>query len=202
VRPPSRQARGEGGFTLTELIAVVGIISVVGFLLTEAVIVGFKTTDATANDISRSTAVQALQSFFTGDAQSAKQVSRADPGAPCAPTPGGVFLHMSWTDRDTERDVSYSLEEDSPPIEGERELVRWSCIAGGPADKRMLGRFTSAGTGLPVVALCDGAECPVDPTTPGPATITLKVLTNRPREADDSAAPAPGVELTVRRRTT
>lgn len=167
--------QGEGGFTLVELLAVVTILGLISFALTEAFIVGLRTTDANTDNLSRSVAVQALQSYFTGDAQSAKLVSTVDPAPVCAPSPG-VFLHLSWTDAGATRDVSYSLDADPTPVAGERELVRWSCTAGGAPDKHMLGRLTFDPSGpQPVQALCDDAACPAAPGTPD--VIALRILT-------------------------
>lgn len=189
-------AEDEAGFTLVELLAVIAILGVITFALTEAVIIGLKTTDSTANDLSRSVAVQALQSYFTPDVQSAKLVSKDDPAPTCAPPASApdVFLHLSWTEQLRARDVSYALEPDGSASSGQSEIVRWSCIADGPPNKRMLGHlsFDPAGP-KPVVALCDGADCR---GTSGPATVTLTILTNRAQD------PAAAVDLTVRRRTT
>lgn len=170
------QRPNEAGFTLVELLAVVTILGLISFALTEAFIVGLKTTDANADNISRSVAVQALQSYFTGDAQSAKLVSTVDPAPTCSTSPG-VFLHLSWTDpQGSARDVSYSLDADPTPVAGQRELVRWSCTANGAPDKRMLGRLAFAPSGpQPVQALCDGSSCPVAPGAPD--VVALRILT-------------------------
>ena len=172
----------ESGFTLVELLAVVAILGVIGYALTESVILGFRTTDATAASSSRSVAVQTLTSYFTGDAQSADEVSTNDPG--CATEP--VFLHLTWTDQSVARSVSYGLH----PVAGpEQELVRWSCAGGGAPDRKILGHFSqnpSPGA-VPVSARCDGAVCPATPGTP--ATVTLEVQST------------PTLSLTVRRRT-
>ena len=183
----------EGGFTLVELLAVIGIVAIIAFPLTEAFILGLKTTDANANNMSRAVAVQALQSFFTGDVQSTDVVATA--ASTCAPPPSDtsaeVFLHLSWTDG-VQRDVTYFRQADG--VEGERELVRWSCTGGSTADKRMLGRITYDPAGpAPVVAMCQPGPCPtsIDRLVPTPVrTITLRVLTPDP------------IELAVTRRAT
>ena len=194
MRPTALRRRDEAGFTLVELLAVIGILAVIAFPLTEAFVVGLKTTDANADNMSRAVAVQALQSFFTGDAQSAKLVSTTAPT--CAPTAPGaeVFLHLSWTDGASSRDVTYFLQADSPAVAGEGELVRWSGTAGGTRDERMLGRlvFDPAGPS-PVVVVCEPTSCPItlDRTVPSTVTtLTLRILTPTP------------VDLTVVRRAT
>lgn len=189
MRRTGQRGSDEGGFTLIELLAVIGILAIIAFPLTEAFIQGLKTTDANANDMANSSAVQALQSFFTGDVQSARLASRVDTAPVCASSApaGEVFLNLTWTDQKKPRDVSYSLAADASPVAGQRELIRWSCTDGGTPDKRMLGRFTyPEGGPAPVRAECNPA-CQDTPAAFD--SVTLKVLT--PTEVD----------LTVRRRT-
>jgi len=187
----------EGGFTLVELLVVVGILAIISFPLTEAFIVGLKTTDDNANNMARSVGVQALSSFFTGDAQSAELVSSVDPlPMRCAATEAKVFLHLSWTDQDQTRDVSYSLESDGAD-DRQREVIRWSCTAGGTADRRILGLFT--GGPLPVQATWECPPPPNPPPDPPPPVCPEKPT---PFEAITLKIQTPeDVNLTVRRRT-
>lgn len=196
--------RDEGGFTLVELLAVIGILAVISYPLTEAFITGLKATDANVNSMSSAVGVQGLQSLFTGDAQSAQFAARTDPQVDpasdprqrCAPAEAAaaVFLHLSWTDQGQTRAVSYALEADSPPLPDQRELIRWSCTDGGAPNRRLLGRLTFDPAGPPPVeAQCKPKDAPLGPCPEKPSTIeatTLKVLTPTV------------VDLTVRRRTT
>lgn len=182
---PAR-SRGEAGFTLVEVLVVTVILGVIGFVLTEAIILGLKTTDGTAANSSRSVATQALASFFTDDAQSADTVSTADTA--CATEP--VFVHLAWTDHGVARSVSYSLD---PATGDDQDVIRWSCTGAGSPDRRILGHFTRAQGAAavePVVVHCGTplVDCPATPSV-APATITLDI------------AAAPPVSLTVRRRT-
>ena len=188
--------RGEAGFSLVELLAVIAILGVISFALTESLIVGFKTTDGTTREIAHAVNVQAMKSYFTGDAQSAKLVSSKDP----APTPActsstEVFLHLSWTDQDNRaRKVSYSFEPETAEVPGERELVRWSCANGVLDSKRPLGHCSVDPIApLPVQARCDTAACPTPPDPPGrPVTVTMNIA---------SQEPPTSIELKVRRRS-
>lgn len=183
----------EAGFSLIELLAVIAILGVVSFALTESLILGFKTTDRTIGDVSRSAGVNTLEPYFTRDVQSAELVSTGDPT--CAPDP--VFLHLTWTDEGAARASSYSLV---PPTGGEQDLVRWSCTGAGAPDRRVLGHFSHDPAGPPPLAVTcdedpdpDADLCPVAPDKP--ATVTLAIQT------DPSAVPGAATKLTVRRRT-
>ena len=196
IDPLRRRRDDESGFTLVELLVAIVILGLIAFSLTEAVILGLKTTDATAASSSRSVAAQTLTSYFTDDVQSAETVDTTAPsclnGGPVA---GSVFLHLAWTDRQVRadqqvrRDVSYALD---PPGASEQELVRWSCSDGGARASRILGHFTrdgSVGAAEPVAAACGAAPaCPSTPAASPPATVTLTIQA------------APSLTLTVHRR--
>ena len=209
-RSPVHQG-DEGGFTLIELLAVISILGIISFGLTEAVILGFKTTDAITTDVTRIVGVQALRSYITDDIARAEQVNDPDPAAVdgCSASPE-AFLHLAWNEgAGVVSEVTYSLEPDVPAIDGQLQLVRWACGAAGSPGKRMLGllEFTFPGE-PPVLALCQYPASPpvlASPTPcsassstldPQPATVTLRILTNRPNQ------PPQKVDLTVRRGTT
>lgn len=176
----------ERGFTLTELVVVIAILGLITFVLTEAVILGLKTTDSTARELSRYVDVQALHSYFTGDAQSADEVSTA--ATACATADPGVFLNLIRTDQGVVRTVAYSLD---PPDSGEQDLVRWSCTAAA-TERRLVGHFSrKIAEPVPVIASCGDAAGVIAACGGAPATITLTIQ-------PDPASP-PNV-LTVTRR--
>jgi prepilin-type N-terminal cleavage/methylation domain-containing protein len=187
LAPPRRQ---QGGFTLVEVLVVIVILGIIAYPLTEAVILGFRTTDGTIAGVSRASAVELLAPAFTSDAQNAVDVAVSG-GACAAVDPGdlaGVFLDLAWTDGATPKEASYALV---PPTGGEQDLVRLSCVNSGPARRQVLGHFSHdpAAPSPPVSAACTPA------CNATAKTITLHV------QLDPSATPAPPVDITVRRRT-
>lgn len=179
-----RRRLDESGFTLTEVLVVTSILAVIGFVLTQSIILGLRTTDATSASSSRSVATQTLASFFTGDAQSADVVSTSDPG--CSSSTAGLIVTLSWADQGVNRTVSYGLEPATGP---DRDLVRWTCDPDAPGDpaKKILGHFsTGPGDPVPVSASCDGSPCIASSS---PDKVTLDVQSGST------------LSLTVRRRT-
>lgn len=183
-----RHRGDEGGFTLIELLAVISILGIITFVLTESLILALKTTDGTIAQVSRSAAIQILEPYFTGDAQSAET---ADTAPTCGSAP--AFLHLRWHEEGGgAKDVSYALV---PPdaSDGEQELIRWTCTGAVGPVRQILGHFSHAPGQSPMTATCDDLQCPATPGTP--TTITLAIQT------DPSASPPPATQLTVRRRT-
>lgn len=162
----SARRRGDAGFTLVELLAAVAILGIIGAALTEAVILGLRTTSATQATSSRAAAARALASQFTDDVHSAEKVSTTDPD--CAPQP--VFLHLTWTDG-VNRAVSYSLDPQDGP---DQDVVRWSCSGGGAPTRKILGHFSRSpeSASPPVSVACDPG-CSQAPSEPDTVTLTI-----------------------------
>jgi hypothetical protein len=110
---------------LIEVLVVTVILGIISYGLTEIVILTLKTTDATANRVSESTAAQTVGSFFTGDAQSAETVSRADTECTQLDPAEGVVT-MSWKDQSVTNVATYAMHRPGPSLPA-LELLRWSC---------------------------------------------------------------------------
>gem|GEM_PF-3127849 len=185
----------EGGFTLAELLLAVTILGVIGFALTEAIIVGLKTTQGTADREGTAAVTQELSSYFTADAESAELVTDSAQDGDCASSPDPVVVHLQWDDLGVTTTAFYAL---SPAPGGGQDLVRYFC-GGGPVNRRVLGHFTDDPPARPVTLTCgDPAAVPCPPQ---PASVTLRVHSGRADGLSCGSAPPPSGCLTVHRRT-
>jgi len=186
----------EAGFTLVELLVVVVILGIIGFALTNAVILGLKTTNSTADRVSGTSAVETLNSYFFEDVQSADAVTTSatspDPNCTGIPTGSGqVLLHLTWTDTDTApiretatTDVFYFFD---PPSGGDQNLIRVTCVTtttttaagtttvNGNPDSTILGHFGNDPAAAPPVVLSCGVTAPVASPCPDASAVTLQV---------------------------
>lgn len=174
---PTTTARreGEAGFTLIELLAAIAILGIISFVLTEAILLSLKTVEDATARVGNSATTQTVESYFTGDAQSALVVSSG--GAACGVSDPAV-VNLAWTDQATPKVASYVLV---PASGNEHDLVRRFCVGNAPPDERILGHYVHK------------------PTDPFPlsaswtdSTVTLTVQSN---------STTPGGDFVVTRRT-
>lgn len=92
-------ARHDTGLTLVELLVVIAISGVIMPILVGALVIGWKTTDATVQRLSDSRNRNLTPSLFTRDVQSAKTI--ATTGAACTSGGDTLLVRMSWTETGT-----------------------------------------------------------------------------------------------------
>ncbi len=84
------RSRAQEGFTLVETLVTVVITGIIGGAVVASIIIGLRTTDATANRLADSRDAQLAAAYFGTDVQAADRVSvgpASSPSAPsCAPT--------------------------------------------------------------------------------------------------------------------
>jgi prepilin-type N-terminal cleavage/methylation domain-containing protein len=161
----------QAGLTLVELLVAVVILTIVSGVLTQATIIGLRTTGNTAQRVSESADAQLVSNFFGTDIQSAEAIWLT-PNSTCwTKTP---LLRLNWVDRGTGDTHAVSYTYVSQSNGGERQLVRqhWvnppACTAPIPvaADSQTLARSLDA---TPTVT-CSGSEGACSPL---PVTVSL-----------------------------
>jgi len=92
--------QGEAGLTLVELLVVVAISGFVVPVLTGALVMGWKTTDATVASLSDSRNRQLAPSLFTRDAQNAKAIDTTTSDTTCVNVGDTLLVRLRWTETD------------------------------------------------------------------------------------------------------
>ena len=93
-----RVPRSEAGVTLVELLVVIAISGLVIPILTGALALGWKTTDATIASLGDSRNRQLAPSLFTRDAQNALTIDTAAADTACVSAGDTLLVRMRWTE--------------------------------------------------------------------------------------------------------
>jgi prepilin-type N-terminal cleavage/methylation domain-containing protein len=92
--------RTDSGLTLVELLVVVAISGLIIPVLTGALVLGWRTTDATAASISDSRNRQLAPSLFTRDAQNAQTIDTTAGDTTCVSAGDTLLVRLRWTETD------------------------------------------------------------------------------------------------------
>ena len=144
TRPP-RDSSDEAGVTLVELIVAIAISAIIIGAITNAIFVGFRTTDKTTTRLSESHDTQLVATYFPPDVSSSRYVPISllpgDSPAGCSGITGGgqnVVL-LPFAPRPDAADpitVAYRIEGTN--------LVRYKCGVSGVADRVAVATGISA----------------------------------------------------------
>ena len=93
-----RVTRSEAGVTLVELLVVVAISGLVIPVLTGALVLGWRTTDATIASLGDSRNRQLAPSLFTRDAQNALTIDTTAADTTCVSAGDTLLVRMRWTE--------------------------------------------------------------------------------------------------------
>ncbi|MDQ1617149.1 MAG: hypothetical protein QOJ60_3088 [Actinomycetota bacterium] len=91
-------ARRDTGLTLVELLVCLAISGLIVPVLTGALVIGWKTTDATVASLSDSRNRQLVPSLFTRDVQNAKTVDTTSSDTTCELAGDTLLVRLRWTE--------------------------------------------------------------------------------------------------------
>jgi prepilin-type N-terminal cleavage/methylation domain-containing protein len=129
-----RVVRSEAGFTLVEMLMAVAVMGIITLPLTNAMVVGLRTSGKTANILVASADRQLLANYLPPDALSASSATSdaASPG--CASPAGTRVVLLTWSEF-TGTVTTFASDYRLVPAGTTTKLVRARCVAGGVAEE-------------------------------------------------------------------
>ncbi|MEY2566189.1 MAG: hypothetical protein QOE35_718 [Actinomycetota bacterium] len=177
------QTKSDAGFTLIEVLLATVILAVIFGAITEAMVMGLRTSDSTDRRLRESIDAQVLATVFGRDVQSAQTVSTTVDPAPAEQCGTGTLaVSLRWTDpkdvspASATRRASYFVAAD--PIGDrrstgeERVLTRAYCEDGALVSERQVARYLASGASAVAIAF-DDPVCPDPPVSPPPCRVAL-----------------------------
>jgi len=172
--------RGQGGFTLIEMLLVIAISGIIAVPVLAWMVTAFKTEEVVQRTSKATNASNRLSQFFPRDMSSASNVALGSTAANCAGAPATDVVIASILNHDLSQRVVYVAFEDGA---GGARFVRRTCTPTGPS--------TSQSVLVEKVALPISTSITATPTT----------LPSRPGDAnarvDLTVTPSRGVAITV-----
>lgn len=126
ARVAQGSARGQGGFTLMEMLLVVAISGIIAVPIFAWMVTAFRTEEVVQRTSKATNATNQLTRFFPRDMSSASVVTVG--GANCAGAAPGDFVAVSLLNHDLSRLVAYVGTDAA----GRGQLVRRTCTPAGP----------------------------------------------------------------------
>jgi prepilin-type N-terminal cleavage/methylation domain-containing protein len=163
----------QGGFTLVELLVTIAITTVVTGALTEALIIGLRTTDSTNETLAETADAELVTTYLATDVQSARLVDKTALDESCGGSVAGVtqVLRLGWADNGVDQLVSYAYRAEPSSQPPTRQLVRRHCTVSALGttleDEQVLARSLSASTATTVSC------APASACSPLPLVVTL-----------------------------
>jgi prepilin-type N-terminal cleavage/methylation domain-containing protein len=198
----TRRQRSDEGFTLIELIISVVITSFITLVIASCIIVGLKTTDATAARLAESHDAQMLSTYLVADVQSASESgvnTAAGTSSGCGPagdegsyTSDSNVLRFSWTQTEpapaVDYTASYRLAKNSST--GEWQLRRNACKDGAAATSTVVARqLADPSTSPPVVDISHLPAISLTLTEPSGYKFTVEAIRRTPPVSPLPAVP-------------
>lgn len=124
-----RMVRSEAGFTLPEMLMAVAVMAIIIVPLTNAMVVGLRTSGRTAAVLVTSADRQMLTNYLPPDALSASAATTDTAASGCLSSVGTRVLLLTWSEY-TGTVKSYAADYRLVPAGAGTKLVRDRCVAG------------------------------------------------------------------------
>lgn len=154
-----RIVRSEAGFTLVEMLMAVAVLGIISLPLTNAVVVGLRTSDRTAKVLVASADRQMLANYLPPDALSATAATTAAAAGGCLAPAGTRVVLLTWSEF-TGTVTTYASDYRLVPVGTTTKLVRDRCVLGGAAEAVTVAHDATAaaaaiGTGGVAITVTD-----------------------------------------------
>jgi len=122
--------RGQGGFTLIEMLLVIAISGIIAVPVLAWMVTAFKTEEVVQRTSKATNASNQLAQFFPRDMSSASNVTLGSSAANCAGAPATDTVIASILNHDLSQQVVYVAVESGS---GAAQFVRRTCTPSGPS---------------------------------------------------------------------
>ncbi len=165
-----RRANDEAGLTLIELLVATSITALIAPVLASALVVGWRTTDATVVRLGENRDRLLVPSLFTRDVQSAGTVQTSGPA--CTQAGDTLVVRLGWTETDAtggtvDRAVSWVQTSGTP-----RFLERRYCADGTSVTSSVSVSHDAAGAAVTCRDVAGGATGACSSATVVQLTVT------------------------------
>lgn len=139
----------DSGFTIVELMVAIAIFGVIGTVLTNVMMLGFRSYSDTTQRYNESNDRQFLATWLTRDVQSATTIART--GGTCGASSGTTILRLTWNESSaaappavSAREVTYRFTAGVGTVNG--TLTRVLCVNSAVTTTVVVARWLSPGT--------------------------------------------------------
>jgi len=140
--------RSEAGFTLVEMLMTVAILGIITLPLTNAMVIGLRSSDRTAKVLVTSADRQMLTNYLSPDALSATgATTSAAASGGCLAADGTRVVLLTWSEW-TGVATDYASDYRLVPVGTTNRLVRDRCVAGSTAEEVTVAHDATAAAAI------------------------------------------------------
>lgn len=172
--------RGQGGFTLIEMLLVIAISGIIAVPVLAWMVTAFKTEEVVQRTSKATNASNRLAQYFPRDVSSASNVTLGSGAANCAGSPATDVVVVSLLNHDLSQRIVYVAFENGS---GGAQFVRRTCPPTGPSDGQTV---LVEKVGLPIASSITATPASL-PSRPGDPNARVDLV----------VTPSQGLDITV-----